>query len=166
LPKPSATLSLTADPDDLEALTPAHILIGDHLLASAYCRPQNSSFHEQLLSHQNFIRQLSTQWSRDWLSHLQTYSKWCQETENLEINSLILIRDDLLRPTQWSLGKITILHPGEGSLLRVVTLKTKSGNQKSSISKLCRLPISCYHEPAVSPLVFNCIRMPFLFSLS
>jgi len=30
---------LTADPDDLEALTPAHFLIGDSLLAPAHCPP-------------------------------------------------------------------------------------------------------------------------------
>ncbi|XP_070855575.1 uncharacterized protein [Drosophila suzukii] len=134
---------LTADPDDLEALTPAHFLIGDTLLAPAHCRPKNSSFREQFLSHQNLIRQFWTQWSRDWLSHLQTRPKWCQEKENFKINELVLMKDDQLPPSQWSLGRITSLHPGEDSLVRVVTLKTKSGSQKRSISKLCRLPISC-----------------------
>ncbi|XP_070855417.1 uncharacterized protein [Drosophila suzukii] len=60
---------LTADPDDLEALTPAHFLIGDTLLAPAHCRPQNSSFPRP---------------------------KWSQERENFEINELVLIKDDQL----------------------------------------------------------------------
>ncbi|XP_070851478.1 uncharacterized protein [Drosophila suzukii] len=91
---------LTADPDDLEALTPAHFLISDTLLAPAHCRPQNSSFREQFLSHQNLIRQFWTQWSRDWLSHLQTRPKWCQEKENFKINELVLMKDDQLPPSQ------------------------------------------------------------------
>jgi len=103
--------------------------MGDTLLAPAYYRPQNSSFREQFLSHQNVIRQFWTQWSRDWLSHLQTRPKWCQEKENFEINELELIKDDQLPPSQWPLGRIISLHPGEDSLVRVVTLKTKSGSQ-------------------------------------
>ncbi|XP_070855336.1 uncharacterized protein [Drosophila suzukii] len=110
---------LTADPDDLEALTPAHFLIGDTLLAPVHCRPQNSSFREQFLSRQNLIRQFWTQWSRDWLSHLQTRPKWCQEKENFKINELVLMKDDQLPPSQWSLGRITSLHPGEDSLEKV-----------------------------------------------
>jgi len=63
--------------------------------------------------------------------------KWCQEKENFEINELVLKKDDQLPASQWTLGRITILHPGENSPVGVVTLKTKLGSQKRSISKLC-----------------------------
>jgi len=49
---------------------------------------------------------------------------------------LVLIKDDKLPLLQWTLGRITSLHPREDSLVGVVTLKTKSGSQKRSISKL------------------------------
>lgn len=133
---------LTADSDDLDVLTPAHFLIGDTLLAPPQSWPQKSSLREQFLAQQNLTRQFWTQWSRDWLSHLQTRPKWCQEKENFQLNDLAIIKDDNLPPAQWTLGRVTHLHPGQDSLVRVVTLKTKQGSQKRSVSKLCRLPIS------------------------
>jgi len=84
-----------------------------------------------------------------------TRLKRCQEKENFEFNELVFIKDDQLPPSQWTLGRITSLYPREASLVRVVTLKTKSGSQKRSMSKLCCLPISCCHEPALSPFSFS-----------
>ncbi|XP_033158470.1 uncharacterized protein LOC117139899 [Drosophila mauritiana] len=133
---------LTADPDDLEVLTPAHFLIGDALLAPPQGRPNNKPLRELFLAQQHMMRQFWSQWSRDWLSHLQTRPKWCQIKENLNINDLVIIKDDNLPPAKWTIGRVVELHPGTDSLVRVVTLKTKSGIQKRSITKLCPLPIS------------------------
>ncbi|XP_044313301.1 uncharacterized protein LOC123037303 [Drosophila rhopaloa] len=68
---------LTADPDDLEVLTPAHFLIGDSMLAPPEYQPQSRSFAEQFLIQQTMIRHFWKAWSRDWLAHLQQRPKWC-----------------------------------------------------------------------------------------
>ncbi|XP_043064386.1 uncharacterized protein LOC122320287 [Drosophila ficusphila] len=103
---------LTADPDDLNGLTPAHFLIGDAMLAPPECQTQNTSFREQFLNQQKMIHLFWKQWSQDWLSHLQKRPKWYQEHPNLQINDLVIIKDDRTPPTQWILGRILELHPG------------------------------------------------------
>lgn len=79
--------------------------------------------------------------SIDWLSHLQSRPKWNSPTTNLKLNDMVLIRDDRSPPNKWLLGRAVELHPGDDGLVRVVIIKTKNGNYKRSISKICRLPI-------------------------
>ncbi|XP_070143305.1 uncharacterized protein [Drosophila kikkawai] len=92
---------LTADADDLEVLTPAHFLIGDSMLAPPEYRPQSKSFAEQFLIQQSMIRHFWKAWSRDWLAHLQERPKWCHEAEGLQLNDLVIIKDDRFPPSQW-----------------------------------------------------------------
>ncbi|XP_044316729.1 uncharacterized protein LOC123037932 [Drosophila rhopaloa] len=54
---------LTADPDDLEVLTPAHFLIGDSMLAPPEYQPPSRSFAEQFLIQQTMIRHFWKAWS-------------------------------------------------------------------------------------------------------
>lgn len=135
---------LSADTDDLTALTPGHFLIGDSLLSPPepstnhdYKIPLNKQYLELRRMTQTFWRK----WSADWLSHLQARPKWRKEEQNLQLNDLVLIRDDRLPPNEWLLGRIIELHPGADGLVRVVTLRTTTGIYKRSISKLCLLPI-------------------------
>nr|XP_041630580.1 uncharacterized protein LOC121502029 [Drosophila kikkawai] len=121
---------LTADADDLEVLTPAHFLIGDSMLAPPEYKPQSKSFAEQFLIQQSMIRHFWKAWSRDWLAHLQQRPKWCHEAEGLQLNDLVIIKDDRFPPSQWLLGRVVELHPGTDALVRVVTLKTKQGQLK------------------------------------
>lgn len=39
-------------------------------------------------------------------------------------------------PLQWALGRIVALHPGQDGIVRVVTVKTKSGEFKRPVKKL------------------------------
>lgn len=138
---------LSADPEDLTALTPGHFLIGDSLLsppepvsANEYHIPMGKQYLElQRMTHIFWRR-----WSSDWLSHLQSRPKWRNEEPNLQLNDLALIRDDRFPPNKWNLGRIIELHPGADGLVRVATLRTATGIYKRSISKLCRLPIPTY----------------------
>ncbi|XP_043064077.1 uncharacterized protein LOC122320066 [Drosophila ficusphila] len=124
---------LTADADDLDVLTPAHFLIGDSMLAPPEYRPASAKFREQFLLQQSMLRHFWDGWSRDWLSHLQQRPKWSQSSENLKLDELILVKDDRFPPSQWLLGRIVELHPGQDGLVRVVTLKTQQGQLKRSI---------------------------------
>ncbi|XP_070144177.1 uncharacterized protein [Drosophila kikkawai] len=92
---------LTADADDLEVLTPAHFLVGDSMLAPPKYRPQSKSFAEQFLIQQAMIRHFWKAWSRDWLAHLQQRPKWYHEAEGLQLNDLVIIKDDRFPSSQW-----------------------------------------------------------------
>ena len=60
----------------------------------------------------------------------------------MQINDVVLIKDNNLPVSQWLLGKVINLHPGPDGYVRVVTLKTKHGELKRPIQKLCLLSIS------------------------
>lgn len=133
---------LTSDVDDLDVLTPGHFLTGAALLAPPQEQPTAKlSLSNNYIALQRMIQQFWSRWSSDWLSHLQNRPKWYQTQKNLQLNELVLIKDDRLPPNEWLLGRITELHPGADQLVRVVTVRTKNGTYKRSVSKLCRLPI-------------------------
>lgn len=146
---------LSPDTGDLLVLTPGHFLIGDSLLSP----PEPATLHEfniplgkRYLELQRMTQAFWKRWSNDWLSHLQARPKWRKIEHNLQINDLVLIRDDRLPPNQWSLGRIVELHPGADGLVRVATIRTANGNTKRSISKLCRLPIPTHTNESTSTI--------------
>ena len=85
-------------------------------------------------------------WKSDWLSHLQSRPKWAKEAENLQVNDLVLIKDDRLPSNQWAKGRIIELHPGDDQLVRVVTVRTTDGQYRRCISKISKLPNQYHHS--------------------
>jgi len=85
-------------------------------------------------------------WSRDYLHTLQQRYKWRKKMANLKVNDLVLVRNDLLPPTKWELGRVIKLYPDSQGFVRVVDVKTLSGTKRRAISRLCRLPIETIPE--------------------
>jgi hypothetical protein len=52
----------------------------------------------------------------------------------------VLLKDENLQPTRWVLGRITTIHPGQDGLVRIVTVRTKTGEFKRPLVKICLLP--------------------------
>ncbi|XP_024886772.1 uncharacterized protein LOC112464165, partial [Temnothorax curvispinosus] len=73
---------------------------------------------------------------------LRQRTKWQQSCANLAKDELVIVRNELLPPTKWELGRIQKLYPDQDGRVRVVDVKTVSGIYKRPITKLCRLPIS------------------------
>jgi hypothetical protein len=133
---------LSNDPSDLQALTSGHFLIGEPLVAvpePELVSPQNRLTRWQLI--QQFQQQFWKRWSGEFLTRLQQRPKWLQHRSNLQVDDLVIIKDDNLPPQKWKLGRVIILHPGADNLVRVVTLRTADGQLKRPIAKLCLLPI-------------------------
>lgn len=134
---------LSTDPNDLEALTPAHFLIGRSLLTIPYYDVQHVA--ENRLSNYEMLEALKQrfwcQWTKDYISQLQARSKWKTNRNEIAVGSLVLVRDDNIPPYLWRLGRIVLLHPGTDNVTRVVTIKTAGGLIKRSTVKICPLPI-------------------------
>lgn len=133
---------LSSDPNDLLVLTPAHYLIG---------RPLTALPEGELLSvpanrlstwqHITKVRQdFWSRWHLEYLNELQKRVKWTKNTPNLTIGTVALIKDRSLPCTQWSLGKITRLHPGPDGIARTADLKTVNGEIRRAVKNLCPLP--------------------------
>ncbi|CAG7784714.1 unnamed protein product [Allacma fusca] len=132
----------SSNPEDLTALTAGHFLIGAPL--NSLPEPDLTDTKLSRLSRWQLCEQLSQhfwkRWHTEYLLQLQQRHKWNSSSENLKEGTLVLLKDERLPPTQWKLGRILQVHPGHDGLVRVVTIKTSTGEFKRPIVKLCPLP--------------------------
>ncbi|XP_055326335.1 uncharacterized protein LOC129580157 [Sitodiplosis mosellana] len=131
------------DPNDFSIITPGRFLTGDSLLAL----PEVSIADENVAigNRYRYMRKLRdefwAQWSSEYLNRLQQRPKWCRVTRNIAVNDMVLLRDERLPPTKWALARVLATHPGSDGLVRVVTIKTSTGEFKRPVAKLSLLPI-------------------------
>ncbi|XP_031638125.1 uncharacterized protein LOC116350466 [Contarinia nasturtii] len=131
------------DPNDFTVITPGHFFKGNSLFAL----PEPSLVDENVPigSRYRYMRKLRddfwTQWSSEYLNRLQNRPKWCKQSENIKVNDMVLLKDERFPPTKWPLARVITVHPGSDGLVRVVTIKTKSGEFKRPVVKLRSLPI-------------------------
>lgn len=122
-------IALSADPNDLQLLTPGHFLIGQALVdlpeKDLTDIPKNRLRGWELLRelHQTFLKQ----WSNEYLTTLQARIKWTRQQLNIEVANLVLINFPNLPPTQWKLGRVDKIYPGEDTIVRIVTVRTTDG---------------------------------------
>lgn len=134
-------IALHDDFEDRLALTPADFLIGRSLIAVPDALVMDVPTNR--LTYWQQLRQMQqhfwTRWHDEYLSTLQQRSKWHRTAENLQIDDVVIIRNENLPVTQWRLGRIIALHPGDDGLVRVVTIKHQGGECTRPVQKVCRL---------------------------
>lgn len=135
--------SLSSDPNDLHALTPAHYLIGRPLTAPPERELQSvPANHLSTWQHITKVRQdFWARWHLEYLNELQKRAKWNKDVPNLTVGTIALIKERNLPCTQWAIGKITKLHPGADGVARAADLKTSKGEIRRAIKSLCPIPV-------------------------
>ena len=143
---------LSSDPMDLTALTPAHFLIGDSL--ASIPEPDLTTERVNRLTRWQLVQQLHQhfwkRWSQEYLTRLQQRPKWLFKQRDIKPNDMVLVKTDGTSPTHWPLARVITIHPGPDGLIRVVTLRTASGEIKRPITKVCLLPIDQIQADATS----------------
>lgn len=135
---------ISDDPDDVDALTPAHLaMVGNDMVSLP--EPDWSSEKLNRLSRwqllQSFTQQFWRRWNLEYLHTLQKRNKWFKTTENLKVNDIVLIVNENTTSYCWKLARVVSLSPGRDGVVRVATLRTGTGNQLvRPVSKLCPLP--------------------------
>ena len=130
-------ISLSNDPNDLQALTPSHFLTGSTLNGlpdppDNHCMPLTRRWSlVQSISNDFWKR-----WSTEYLPMLQRRDKWTKDESCLNINDLVLLAEDNTLPLQWVLGRVTNLIPGSDGIVRVVDVKTSRGVLRRPVVKL------------------------------
>lgn len=79
-------------------------------------------------------------WTAEYLTNLQSRTKWKTRQPNLQIGDLVLVKEDNLLPLKWKTGRMIETHTGKDGLMRIVSVRTTSGTIKRAIAKLCKLP--------------------------
>ncbi|XP_039315534.1 uncharacterized protein LOC120360046 [Solenopsis invicta] len=133
---------LSTDPNECAPLTPAHFLIGRTFISAP--DPSLAHIKETRLSNWQRIQQLQQnfweRWNKEYISELQQRTKWKTPFPPLEINTLVLLKEDNLPPAKWRLGRVTEVHVGSDGIARVASVRTASGITRRAFPKLCPLP--------------------------
>ncbi|XP_049872845.1 uncharacterized protein LOC126371560 [Pectinophora gossypiella] len=132
-------------------LTPGHFLIGRSLTAPVH--DDLTSRQANRLPRYDRIEQMRQhfwrRWSTEYISELQLRTKWKTKADDLQLNTLVLIKEDNWPPLKWRMGRITRLYPGKDGVSRVADIRTASGVIQRAFSKICPLPL----EPSPSSSV-------------
>lgn len=98
----------------------------------------------QLLNqfHQSFWKR----WSSEYLTTLQSRTKWYRQKRNFAVGDLALIRQPNAPPTIWKMARVEAIHPGEDGVIRVVTVHTQNRIYKRPVVQLVLLPVNNSEE--------------------
>ena len=116
------------DPNDLEPLTPNHLLLQRKHLA---LHP-GLFVHEDLYGRKQWRRAqfladcFWKRWIKEYLPTLQQRQKWVREKGSLKVKDLVLIVDEKSPRGRWLFGRVLKIFPGDDQRLRVAEVKTKS----------------------------------------
>ncbi|XP_036347054.1 uncharacterized protein LOC118756397 [Rhagoletis pomonella] len=135
---------LTENPEDLDVLTPAHFLIGSAF--TALIEPDVSVLNINRLDRWQrvcYMQQIFwKKWSAEYLTLLQQRSKWRSRKPNIEIGTMVLVKDENLPPLKWPVARVIETIKGSDEVARVAVLRTASGTTRRAINKLCVLPMN------------------------
>ena len=72
-----------------------------------------------------------SRWKREYLQSLQVRSKWNNPQRNLQINDIVIVKDDNLPRNRWKLGSIEEVYLDDDGLVRKVKLRMSDPNLDS-----------------------------------
>jgi hypothetical protein len=135
--------SLSSDPNDLEPLTPGHFIYGG---SSKNLPEQDLSAIDfnQLKNYQKLMwiqQQYWRMWKNEYFHLLQGRSKWMFKTRNVQVNDMVLLKDENVPTLRWPMGRIVAISPDKDDVVRVVDVKTSNGIYNRSISNIALLPL-------------------------
>ena len=136
---------VTFDPKDDEPLTPNHLLMlqGNPTLPPGLFSKSDCYGRRRWAQAQYLANQFWRRWSREFLPNICHRQKWQHPRRNLTKDSIVLVMDDALPRSKWTMGRILETFPDKHGLVRTVCIKTPSSVLTRPISKLCLiLPVA------------------------
>lgn len=134
--------ALTEDANESAALTPAHFLIGESIIAPISRDHANTTMNRlnQFKSLQKMGQEFWNRWNREYATTLMRRNKWYQLQENLAVNDVVLIKAENTPPTMWPMGRVVHTYDSEGGKVRMADIKCANGTMTRPITKLILLP--------------------------
>ena len=131
----------SSDPNDLEALTPNHLL----LLKTKPSLPPGVFDKDDLYTRRRSrqVQYMSNlfwkRWIKEYLPQLQERQRWATASRNFIEGDIVLLVDDCAPRNPWIMGKIIEAFPDKKGLVRRVRIKTKTNLLDRPITKICLL---------------------------
>ena len=132
---------LSDDPNDLEPLTPNHILLmkGKPSLPPGLFEQHDLYVRRRWRQVQYISDLFWKRWIREYLPLLQERQKWNQKRGNLKPGDIVIIMDPTAPRGSWPLGRVLEAFHDKRGFARSVRLQTKMSIIERPVTKLCLL---------------------------
>ena len=134
--------SVSDDPEDLEALTPNHFLLGRASPATAFIpdAQRYTDLRRVFRVSQAYADMIWSRWNREYLPQWNERSKWNkEEVRQLEVNDLVWIVDENVKRAHYKMGRVLEVYTGSDGRVRSALVKTEGGKLKRPVVKLAPL---------------------------
>ena len=130
---------VTFDPNDDEPLTPNHLLLlrGNPTLPPGLFTERDCYARRRWAQAQYLANQFWRRFTREYLPNICYRQKWQRESRNLTNNDVVLLIDDSLPRSKWTMGRVLETFPDKSGRIRTVKVKTGNSVLLRPISKLC-----------------------------
>ena len=127
--------------DGLSTLTAGHFLMFQ--VPTAYPEdprlPEDPSLLTKWNMVQSIVQHFWSRWSKEYLNTLQARTKWQRVKPNLQVDDIVILKEDRTFACHWPLALIIRTYPGEDGLVRTARIKTATGVYKRPVTKLALL---------------------------
>jgi len=129
------------DPNDLEALTPNHLLLlkTSPTLPPGVFEPSDIYAQRRWKQVQYMSNLFWKRWVKEYLPQLQERQKWIGVKRNLTVGDLVIIMDSTAPRNSWPVGRVIQSFPDRRGFVRQVRIKTRSSCLDRPITKVCLL---------------------------
>ncbi|KFD55982.1 hypothetical protein M513_03106 [Trichuris suis] len=126
---------LSADPKDMECLTPFHFLTGKAYrqipnLTDFGAKPQQlsgSELRRKWRAQQTAMAQFWKRWRTEYLVSLTGRNKWKATRAGPRVGDIVLVEEDNVKRQNWKLGRIEQCQSGSDKVVRSVKVRTIDG---------------------------------------
>lgn len=134
--------TLSSDPSEPLALTPAHFLTYSPLkyLPAPPLVEERTDLLTRFSLLDKLVQSFWKRWKREYLHNLQTRTKWNKPATPISVGTVVVIVNDNTPPLQWPLAIVKEVFPGKDGIVRVARVQTTSGTYIRPMVKLCPLP--------------------------
>ena len=133
--------SVSDDPEDLEASTPNHFLLGRASPATSFIpdAQRYTDLRREFRVSQAYADMIWSRWNREYLPQWNERSKWNKEVRQLEVNDLVWILDENVKRAHYKMGRVLEVYHGSDGRVRSALVKTEDGKLKRPAVKLAPL---------------------------
>lgn len=120
-------------------VTPAHLLIGrplGHLPQLPNRAEEDLNIQKRFLYRQRIADHFWRRWQKEYLPNLNVRKKWKTEEPPLKVGDVVLVSEDKIPRSKWTIAKVEELRTGRDGLVRNVKVKTAKGLLSRPVQKL------------------------------
>ena len=132
--------AISDDINDLEVLTPNHLIYGYH---NKICTPisetLNLNIRSKWKSVQAGVNLFWKRWISEYLPTLTKRLKWATDQPNIRVGDLVIVRQNSIPRYHWPLGRVIKCFKGTDSIVRSVQLKLSNSEVTRPVQAICLL---------------------------